>query len=186
MFHSKLHFRHVLVIALGMVLLPAYSVHAASDAKNEKLSRADTSFIKEAATGGMMEVELGKLAADKAGSDKVKQFGRQMQEDHGKANDELKQLAANKGVELPTSLGVKEKLTVQRLSKLSGEDFDRQYMKTMIDDHKTDVKNFEKQAAKAKDPDVKSFASKTLPTLKKHLKLAETTGKDVRATTAKK
>ena len=169
------------------VMLPAYSTaHAASDAKGNKLSMGDTSFIKDAATGGMMEVELGKLAVDKAGSDKVKEFGRQMQEDHSKANDELKQLAANKGVELPTSLGVKQKLTVQRLSKLSGRDFDRQYMSTMINDHKNDVSNFQKEAAKAKDPDVKAFAAKTLPTLKKHLQMAETTGQEVKATSAKK
>jgi putative membrane protein len=174
------------LIAAGMTVAGYSPAYAASDAKSDKLSSGDKSFIKDAATGGMMEVELGKLAAEKAGSDKVKAFGRQMQDDHSKANDELKNLAKDKGVELPTSLGVKQKLTVERLSKLSGEDFDRQYMKTMIDDHKTDVSHFEKEASKAKDPDVKAFASKTLPTLKKHLQMAETTGKEVRATTAKK
>lgn len=174
------------LMAAGLLLGGYTRADPASDAKSNKLSSGDTSFLKDAATGGMMEVELGKLATEKARSEKVKAFGRQMQDDHGKANDELKQLATNKGVELPTSLGVKQKLSVERLSKLSGEDFDRQYMKTMIDDHKTDVKDFEKEASKAKDPDVKAFANKTLPTLKTHLQMAETTGKEVKATTAKK
>ncbi len=182
-------YKTVLLGALlaGALVVSGYTdAGAASDAKSNKLSSSDTSFLKDAATGGMMEVELGKIAQEKGASEKVKAFGKQMEEDHGKANDELKQLATSKGVELPTSLGVKQKLSVETLSKLSGQNFDRRYMTTMIDDHKNDVKNFEKAASKAKDPDVKAFASKTLPTLKKHLQMAETTGKEVKATTAKK
>jgi putative membrane protein len=146
----------------------------------DKLSRADEKFVKEAATGGMMEVELGKIAADKAANDKVKAFGRQMQEDHGKANEELKTLAANKGVKIPTALEGKQKRTVDRLSKLSGAEFDRQYMRTMIEDHKEDLKAFEREADKAKDADVKQFASKYAPMIKKHLDMAQTTGEQLK------
>src|SRR5215475_6965870 len=117
----------------------------------DKLSSADEKFVKEAASGGMLEVELGKIAAEKGVNDKVKAFGRQMQEDHGKANDELKTVAANKGVQLPAALEGKHKRTVDRLSKLSGPEFDRQYMRTMIEDHKEDLKAFQREADKGKD-----------------------------------
>src|SRR5262249_14644343 len=78
-----------------------------------KLSSWDEKFVKEAASGGMLEVELGKIAAEKGVNDKVKAFGRQMQEDHGKANDELKTVAANKGVQIPAALEGKQKRTVE-------------------------------------------------------------------------
>jgi putative membrane protein len=154
-----------------------------SDTKRDaKASRADQKFIKDAAAGGMMEVELGKIAADKGTNDKVKAFGKRMQEDHGKANDELKKLAADKGVEIPTALEGKHKKTVDRLSKLSGEDFDRQYMRAMVDDHKEDLEKFQREADKGADPAIKQFASKHVPVLKKHLELAQTTNKELRAT----
>jgi putative membrane protein len=113
-----------------VLLLPATIALAAekSEPQKSKLSGSDEKFVKEAAAGGMMEVELGQIAGDKAANDQVKQFGRRMQNDHGKANEELKTLAINKGVQLPTALEGKHKKTVDRLSKLSGEEFDRQYM----------------------------------------------------------
>jgi putative membrane protein len=153
--------------------------------KSGKLSSSDASFIGEAAAGGMMEVELGKLATEKASKEKMKDFGRRMEEDHSKANSELKQLASDKGVKLPTALEGKEKSAVERLSQLSGAEFDREYMRAMIADHKQDVSKFESAASKANDPDVTQFASKALPTLKKHLQMAETTGREVKASASK-
>ena len=127
---------------------------------------ADAKFVKEAADGGMAEVELGQLALEKASSSDVKQFGQRMVEDHGKANDELKQLAAQKHVDLPAEPSAKHKATKARLEKLSGEQFDKAYMADMLKDHKQDVAAFEKESKSAKDPDVKSFAAKTLPNFK--------------------
>ena len=144
-----------------------------------KLSGADEKFVKEAAAGGMREVELGKIAAEKAVNDKVKAFGRQMQEDHGKANEELKTLAANKGVQIPTALEGKHKKTIDRFSKLSGSEFDRQYRRTMIED-KEDLKAFQREADKGQDPDVKRFAGKYVPMIKKHLEMAQTTGEQLK------
>lgn len=166
----------------GVMVVSTSPVQAASsDAKSSnKLSRSDESFVKEAAQGGMMEVELGKLAQQKASSGKVKEFGKRMEDDHGKANSELKQLASAKGVDLPTALEGKQKSTVEKLSKLSGAEFDRQYMTTMVNDHKDDVNKFQSESTKGKDADVKQFAGKILPTLKEHLQLAESTAKDVR------
>src|SRR4029077_12885151 len=179
------------LLMFGLIVsLPAVLVLAAdkTEPKNSaaKLSGADEKFVKEAAEGGMMEVELGKIAAEKAVNDKVKAFGRQMQEDHGKANEELKTLAANKGVQIPTALAGKHKSTVDRLSKLSNAEFDRQYMRTMIDDHKQVLQAFQREADKGKDPDIKQFASKYVPMIKNHLEMAQATGKQLKVASLSK
>jgi putative membrane protein len=140
-----------------------------------QLAGADQAFVKEAATGGLMEVELGRLAAEKASSAEVKQFAQRMVDDHGKANQQLSTLAQQKNVQVATELTGKAKAEHDRLSKLSGEQFDRAYMQLMVQDHRKDVSEFRKQSTKAKDADVKSFASQTLPTLEDHLKMAEQT-----------
>jgi putative membrane protein len=134
---------------------------------------ADKKFMRDAAQGGMAEVELGKLATEKASSDDVKRFGQRMVDDHSKANDELKQIASSEGVTLPDTLNAKDKALKVRLSKLSGENFDRAYMESMVKDHKKDVADFQKESASGSDPQVKQFASKTLPTLQDHLQQAQ-------------
>lgn len=126
----------------------------------------------DAAMGGLMEVELGQLAAQKGMSDAVKQFGQRMVDDHGKANTELMTLATSKGITLPTAIDDKHRQDVTKLSAMSGADFDRAYSKMMLKDHEKDVSEFEKQSMKGTDPDVKAFASKTLPTLQEHLTMA--------------
>ena len=139
----------------------------------DKLARGDRKFIEEAAQGGMAEVELGKLAQQKASIDQVKQFAKRMVDDHQKANDQLKQLASSKGVNVPTDLKAADRREIDKLQKLSGADFDREYMSHMVSDHKKDVKEFESTAKKAKDNDVKNFAATTLPTLQQHLQQAQ-------------
>jgi len=130
----------------------------------------DTHFVKEAADGGLAEVELGKLAADKASSDAVKQFGQKMVDDHSKANDQLKQLASQKQIDLPQEPSAKHKAMMARLQKLSGADFDKAYVSEMLKDHQHDVSAFQQESSSAADPDIKNFASQTLPTLQEHLK----------------
>jgi putative membrane protein len=147
---------------------------------------ADSPFVTEAAKGGMAEVELGKLAADKASSPQVKQFGQKMADDHSKANDELKSIASQKNITLPSSLDPKDAALRDRLSKLSGEAFDRAYMQAMVNDHVKDVNAFKKESTSGKDPDVKAFASKTLPTLQDHLTLARSTDQAVVGTSGSK
>lgn len=137
------------------------------------VSADDKKFMMEAATGGMMEVELGRIAAQQGSSAAVKQFGQRMVDDHSKANEELMQLASTKGLTLPTELDAKHKSEVTRLSKMAGADFDRAYSKMMLSDHIKDVAEFEKQSTKAKDADLKAFTAKTLPTLQEHLKMAK-------------
>jgi putative membrane protein len=141
-------------------------------ASTGNMSSQDHDFIMDAAMGGMMEVELGRIAAQKGMSDSVKQFGQRMVDDHSKANEELMSLASSKGMTLPTALDEKHQKDVTKLSAMSGAEFDRAYSKMMLSDHTKDVKEFEKQSTKGGDPDLKAFASKTLPTLQEHLQMA--------------
>jgi putative membrane protein len=134
-----------------------------------------STFVMKAAHGGMAEVELGQLATERASDASVKDFGQRMVTDHSKANDELKQIASSKGINLPTTLDAKNQATKDRLSKLNGAAFDRAYMQDMVNDHREDVNEFRRESQRGTDPEVKAFAAKTLPTLEEHLKLAEST-----------
>ena len=145
------------------------------------LARGDRKFIEEAAQGGMAEVQLGQLAQQKASNDQVKQFGKKMADDHQKANDELKKIASTKGITLPTDLSSSDRREYDKLQKKSGADFDREYMKEMVSDHKKDVKDFQSEGKSAKDPDIKNFAASTLPTLQQHLDLAQQTENAVKS-----
>ena len=136
------------------------------------MAAQDRNFLMDAAMGGLMEVELGRVAAQQGVSDAVKQFGQRMVDDHSKANTELMSLASSKGITLPTALDEKHREHVTKLSALSGADFDRAYTKMMVSDHTKDVSEFEKQSTRGTDADLKAFASKTLPTLQEHLQMA--------------
>jgi len=149
------------------------SNNATAKATAESVSSGDRKFMEKAAMGGMAEVELGNLAKEKAANAQVKEFGAKMVQDHGKAGDELKQLASSKGVALPTTMGAEHKREMDKLGKLSGDKFDREYMAHMVKDHKQDVKEFQKAAKESKDADVKAFAAKTLTVVEGHLQLAE-------------
>ena len=139
------------------------------------LSGSDRTFVMKAAQGGMAEVELGKVAQERASNDAVKQFAQRMVTDHGKSNEELESIASGKGVNLPGALDKPHQAHAEKMQRLKGPDFDREYMKMMVDDHRKTVAEFEKASKSAKDGEVKGFASKTLPTLQEHLKLAQST-----------
>jgi putative membrane protein len=134
---------------------------------------SDEKFAEAAAIGGMEEVELGRIAAAKGASDEVRQFGQHMVDDHSKAGDDLKQVASGKGWTLPAALDAKHQAEVQKLSALSGDKFDKEYVEMMLKDHKKDVAEFQKEAAGGADADIKSFASRTLPTLQEHLQMIQ-------------
>ena len=126
-------------------------------------------FWTTAAQGGIAEVELGKIAQTKAANAEVKNFAKMMVEEHTKANNELKSLAAKRSINLPATMNSGNQSTLTELQNLVGEEFDREYVAAMVDNHEADVQLFESQAADDSDPDAKAFAAKTLPTLKKHL-----------------
>jgi putative membrane protein len=137
------------------------------------LSKDDQEFATKAAQGNMSEVNLGTMAAQKGTSPDVKAFGNRMVNDHGKALDELKQWASNKGFTLPTDVSADQKATADKLSQKSGKDFDKTYADTMADDHEKDVAEFDKASKNAQDPDLKAWAAKTLPVIQDHLKMAK-------------
>jgi putative membrane protein len=168
--------RNLLALMAMALLLPLAGWAQASgnsSSSSSKLDSADTQLVKQAAQGDMAEVELGKLAEQKAAASFVKQFAERMVNDHSQAKDQVQTLASQKGITLPTSLDAKDKATKERLSKLSGEQFDRAYMQDMVKDHTKDVNKFKQEASSAKDPDVKALATQTLPTLESHLKEAQ-------------
>lgn len=164
----------------------AKTTNATSTQSGPKVAATDRTFMRKAAEGGLAEVELGKLAAERGSSQDVKQFGQRMVDDHSKANDQLKQLASEKGINLPEKLDAKDAATKARLEKLSGKAFDRAYMRDMVTDHTKDVSEFRTEAKTAKDPDVKNFASQTVPTLEDHLKQAKSIAPPMASTHSKK
>ncbi|MDQ2867468.1 MAG: DUF4142 domain-containing protein [Verrucomicrobiota bacterium] len=147
------------VVSAGIIR--AATEPAKATDKSMSLSSADKSFMKAAAKGGMMEVEMGQMAAKDATSADVKKFGERMVTDHGKANEELKALAAKKGVELPAAPSV---------SKWKS---DKDYVDMMVKDHEKDLAEFDKEAKSASDADVKAFAKKTSAVIRKHLALIQ-------------
>lgn len=144
---------------------------AVSDKGDTVVTGGDLAFMSDAAPGAMAEVELGKMAATQAQNAEVKAFAEKMVDDHSKAGDELKELAAQKKVTLPTEVMPTHKEVMAKLSKLSGADFDKEYVTAMVGAHQKDVAAFENVSKTAADADVKAFATKTLPTLKMHLEM---------------
>lgn len=157
--------------ALSLNLLAALPAQAQATpaASAAQPANPDRSFVMQAALGGLAEVRLGELAQRQGGSDAVEQFGAQMVQDHGKANEELMRIAKSKGLQPPTQLDNKHAALHDRLQKLSGAEFDREYLRAMLDAHRKDVALFEQQARDGRDAELKAFAQKTLPTLKQHL-----------------
>lgn len=133
---------------------------------------ADKSFIKEAIQGNLAEVQMGQLAQKNGGSDEVKNFGKMLETDHGQANTKATQVADQLKVTPPVEPSAKQKHAYDQLAKLHGANFDRQFARDMVTDHKQDIAKFEK-ASKSKDAAVSGFATETLPTLHKHLDAAQ-------------
>lgn len=172
-----------IVVLAGIVgLSAAPASHAVTDLTTGRdttaksavpAEEAPTSFLKKAASTGIGEVELGKLAAQRASNERVKAFANEMVADHTRLNQEVQALAAQKKIELPTTLDDKHQEERRQLAELSGTDFDRAYMAEMTKGHEKVVQQFEAAAKTSKDEDVKAFAARTLPMLEGHLAQAE-------------
>jgi putative membrane protein len=149
------------VMVLGLAAPAAF----AKDAPDQK-------FADKAARSGMAEVEMANLAAQKASSDAVKQYAQHLQQAHQQANQELKTIAGQKNIDLPDQVDRMHKKEQDKLAKLDGQKFDRQFIDLMIKDHKDALDLFQKEADKGKDADLRAFAVKTEPELKQHLQQA--------------
>jgi putative membrane protein len=136
------------------------------------LSASDKDFMAKALQGSTLEVTLGHDATAKTTSPDVKNFATHMITDHGKARDELKQLAVKRNVDIPVDLDEDHRAVVDRLAKLNGPEFDKAYAKTMVDDHEKDIREFRDAQKKVADPELKAWVNKTLPVLESHLAMA--------------
>ena len=128
-----------------------------------------SNFAVNAANGGMMEVELGKIAEDNASSPRVKAFGAMMVKDHSEANSNLKGIANSLNIAIPDSVSNDSRKEINDLKMKKGKEFDKAYVKMMVDDHKKDIAEFRKCADNCSDSTIKNFAYTTLPVLEKHL-----------------
>ena len=135
--------------------------------------QADTAFVQKAAMGGMTEVALGKMAADKAKDTRVKDFGNRMVTDHGKVNDELKSIAGSKNIQLPAGLDAKHQALSDSLGKMSGKAFDTAYVNAMLNDHKDALALMQSEASNGTDAELKAFAGRTAPLIQSHLDMIQ-------------
>ena len=133
----------------------------------------DQSFVKKMAQGNEAEVEAGQLALEKTKNAEVKRFAQMMVDDHRKAGNDLKGIAERKNITITTQPDSEEKATRDRLSKLDGAAFDRAYMDAMVDGHREVVAAVRTESVSGMDPDVKAWATKTLPTIESHLMHAQ-------------
>jgi putative membrane protein len=133
----------------------------------------DTVFVKDALEGGMAEVQLGNLALQKSNNSDVKAFAQKMVDDHTKMGDQMKTLAQQVGVKVPTDVSKKDRATIAKMSALSGDDFDKAYMKDMVKDHKTDLSDFQIEAQNGSNPVVKSAATQGAQMISQHLQMAQ-------------
>lgn len=156
----------------------AFLILTASLAAVGAESYPDASFYKKAAEAGIAEVDAGNLAEQKGNNQAVKDFGAMMVKDHTAANDKLKALAASKNISLPTSASMGEMATKGKLDLLSGDTFDKSYIKSQLKDHREAIALFKNEISSGQDPDAKAFASATLPTLKMHLHTIKTIARD--------
>ena len=166
----------VLSLAAGIVFAATGLMAQQGSSPNKMHSgmrTGDTYFARTAATGGMEEVELGRLAVKNGQSDQVKQFGQRIIDDHSKAADELKTIAEKDNIILPTALDATQQAVVDRFSKMSGIAFDRAYMRDMVKDHEKDIADFQNEASMGSNMNLKNWASSTLPTLLDHLRMAK-------------
>jgi len=158
------------ILAGLLIAAPAFAQQKAAGKAD---SKADTKAIRDMAEANMAEVEAGRMAAQKAQSEDVKKFAQHMVDEHGKMLEDVRKLAEQKGVELPKSPKAKDKATMAKLEHASSARFDQAYMDDMVRDHRKDVKEVEKIASSAKDPDVKAAAQDALAHIREHLQMAE-------------
>jgi len=155
-----------LVMAVTALCVPGFAQDRSSD-----LSWADKKFMMSAARGGITEVQLGELAARRGTRRSVREFGQKMVDDHSNANDRLKDIAANKGVSLPTEPDWKGREAIARLERLHGAAFDAAYVRHMRMDHQEDIDVFTRESENGRDRELRRFAARTLPLIKEHYRL---------------
>ncbi len=142
---------------------------ATTDDQSDTASKWGGKFLVKATLINLDEIQLGQMAQKNATTEDAKEMGRMMEADHTKAQNELKSLAQQKSITLPTTLDKDGQDDYNKLNSKTGIDFDKEYCDMMVDGHKDAISLFEKDSAKATDPDIRQWAINTLPALRKHL-----------------
>lgn len=177
-----------MVLSLGFVAVAEQSEPQPSTLQNRentteqnqnRLSSSDRLFMNRAAQGNLAEISLSQLALERASNDDVKQYAQQMIEQHTQANNQLMQLAGQKGVTLPKELDTRHQQLERQLQQLSGASFDRAYMRAMVNDHAQTTTLFQRQAEQGQDQDVVAYASRFLPAIQQHYAMANTMIRDL-------
>jgi putative membrane protein len=159
-----------LSIALAAASLIGF---AAGTAGAAQLSEQDQDFVKQAAQGGIEEIQSGQMAEQKGASQAIKQLGQTLVSDHTMMNEQLKQIAQQQGFTLPQSLPQDDRQEMQQLRNLSGQQFDRQFADEQIEDHQKMIQALQKEAQTTQDPALRAFAQSGIPVMQKHLQMAE-------------
>lgn len=139
----------------------------------ETLTPLGKRFLKEAASINVMEMQMGRLARDRAEKPEVKEFGEQLELDHGTAYDDLQRVAAANNVKLPRQVERKHNVLMARLTRLSGREFDRNFVQAMIRSHTKSVARFKKANRRLDDDDLRAWSVRYLPVLEEHLSYAK-------------
>jgi putative membrane protein len=150
--------------------------------QNGQASQMDKMFVKNALQGGMAEVQLGQLTLQKSNNEQIKQFAQKMIDDHSKLGDQMKPVAQQIGVDLPTEVSKKDKATMAKLQALSGPAYDQAYVKDMVKDHKKDLSEFQMEASTGQDQAVKDAASQGSQVIAQHLQMIQQIAKDQNVT----
>lgn len=170
-----------MAVALGLTSANAQDNAPSNQAtNNQQATKADQHFLTEAIQGDLAEVNVGKLAQEKGQADDVKQFGQMLQQDHGEHLKKAEEIAQQMGVTPPNSPNAKQQATHNKLEKLSGSAFDKEFKQAMVKDHNEDIAKYRREA-KSKGP-LGEFAQETIPTLEKHLKQAHSLGRQAPTT----
>lgn len=159
--------------AFGVCLIVAAVGAARADDQKQTEPFSDEIFVKKAGSSGMAEVEIAKIGQMKATNPEVKMFADRLVTDHTRANEELKAAAREAGIELPAKPEAEHQKHIDMFREYKGENFDRDFVKHMVDSHEKGVKLFTRASTECKNPKLKEFATKTLPTLKEHLEIAK-------------
>jgi len=146
----------------------------------------DKIFLKKAMQGSLAEVQLGELTLQKSNNDQVKQFARKMIDDHTKLNEQMKPIAQQLSVEIPTEVSKKDKSLMSKMQGLSGPAYDQAYIKDTVKGHKEDLSSFQMEASRGHDPTVKDAALQGSKTISEHLQMAQQLAKDQNVDLAKK
>jgi putative membrane protein len=167
-----------MLVLVGLVSAPvgaAATPTRSQPSSDHKLSWQDRQFMRQAAQAGLFEVRKSELALTRSHNRQVRQFAAQMIRDHTKANQELKQLAARKGVRLPHRPNAHQRRIIRRLARLDGKQFDCAYMAVQVRAHLQAIAIFRREVRHGHDPAVKAYAARTLPVLRMHLRMARHT-----------